>query len=159
MRLVHPLSSKQNKTAQSYETVLDQDVLVKGQKVLTRGSRVVGIFVEVKRSGRVKGKAKMSLALSTLYVGKQPLPIQTEPVKLEAEGSKRRDARRIGGATGLGALIGAVADGGEGAAKGAAIGAGVGVAGTMIRRGKEVELSAEQLMSFRLKTPIELSVM
>ncbi len=98
----------------------------------------------------------MVLTLTTLHLGTQAIAIQTTDATLEAEGSKGRDARRIGGGAGLGALIGAIADGGGGAAKGAAIGAGVGTVVTLITRGNEVEISAEQPFSFGLKLPLEI---
>ena len=78
-------------------------------------------------------------------------------MNLEAEGSGGRDAKRIAGGAGIGALIGAIADGGEGAAKGAAVGVAVGTVATLVTRGKEVELAAEQPLSFELKLPLEIT--
>ncbi len=157
VRLAQPLSTKKNKTGQTFEAILDQDLSVNGKTVVPRGARIEGRMTEVKRSGRVRGRAKMILTLTTLHLGSQPVAIQTSDVTLEAEGSKGRDARRIAGGAGIGALIGAIADGGEGAAKGAAIGVGVGAAATLITRGKEVELSAEQPLNFALKLPLEIT--
>ncbi len=156
VRLAQPLSTKKNKTGQTFEAILDQDIAVNGQTVVPRGARLVGRLSEVKQSGRVSGLAKMVLTLTTLHLETQAIAIQTTDVTLEAEGSKGRDARRIAGGAGLGALIGAIADGGGGAAKGAAIGAGVGTAATLITRGKEVEISAEHPFSFGLKLPLEI---
>ena len=39
IRLAQPLSSKQNKSGQSFEAILDHDLAVNGQRVLARGSR------------------------------------------------------------------------------------------------------------------------
>jgi len=63
----------------------------------------------------------------------------------------------LGGATGIGALIGGIAGGGSGAAKGAAIGAAAGVGATLMTRGQEVELAAEQVFSFLLEKRVEIS--
>jgi hypothetical protein len=100
----------------------------------------------------------MSLKLTALSVGSRSYAIETNTLSFEAEGSKRRDVRRIGGATGIGALIGGIAGGGEGAAKGAAIGAGVAVGATLLTKGNEVEFPVEQLFSFSLAKPVEIAV-
>ena len=99
----------------------------------------------------------MSLTLKSLDTGNGQIPVVTNIAKVEAEGSKGRDAKRIGGATGIGALIGGIAGGGSGAAKGAAIGAAAGVGVTLMTRGQEVELAAEQLFNFLLEKRVEIS--
>ena len=138
VRLVQALHSGKNKTGQSFEAILDESVVLHSRTVLARGTRLTGTLVEVKGSGKVSGRAEMSLKLVSLESGSQQVPIQTNTLNFEAQGSKRRDARRIGGGTGIGAAIGAIAGGGSGAAKGAAIGAGIGVGATLLTKGKQV---------------------
>lgn len=157
VRLTQALSSKSNQSGQPFQAILDQDVVVNGRRLIAKGTGVTGQLVEVERSGRVSGRAKMSLTLKSLDTGNGQIPVETNTVNVEAEGSKGRDAKRIGGTTGIGALIGAIAGGGRGAAKGAAIGAGVGVGVTMMTRGQEVEFPAEQLFSFLLEKRVEIS--
>ncbi len=157
VRLTQALSSKSNKSGQTFQAILDQDVVVNGRKLIAKGTPVTGQLVEVEGSGRVSGTAKMSLTLKSLDTGNGQIPVETNVAKVEAEGSKGRDARRIGGATGIGALIGGIAGGGSGAAKGAAIGAAAGVGVTLMTRGQEVELAAEQLFTFLLEKRVEIS--
>jgi hypothetical protein len=156
VRLTQALSSKQNKSGQRFAAAVDEGVVINGRTVIPPGTPVSGQLVEVKGSGRVSGRAKISLKLTGLTVGSQTLPIVTNTLAVEAEGSKRRDARRIGGGVGIGALIGGIAGGGGGAAKGAAIGAGIGVGATLLTKGKEVEFPVEQLLSFNLRQPVEI---
>ncbi len=78
-------------------------------------------------------------------------------MKFEAEGTGKKTARRLIGGAGLGAAIGAIADGGSGAWKGAAIGAGVGGAATLLTKGKDVEFPAEQLFSFTLSKELKIT--
>ena len=156
VRLVQGLTTKKNKTGESFRTILDKDVVMNGVTVLKKGTDVTGTIVEAKQSGRVKGKARMSLTLSSFEAGQQTVALQTNTLTVEAGGSKGRDAGRIGVATGAGAGIGAIADGGDGAAKGAVIGAAVGVGATLLTRGKEVEFGAEQLFSFKLENSVKL---
>ena len=94
--------------------------------------------------------------LVSLQAGSRQVAIDTNTLSFEAQGTKKRDARRIGGGTGIGAAIGAIAGGGSGAAKGAAIGAGVGVGATLLTKGKEVQFEVEQQLSFSLKQEVQL---
>ncbi len=156
VRLAQPLSSERNASGETFETILDDDVRLGQSVVLRRGSRLTGTLVEVKESGRVSGKARLSLALSQVYVGASPMAIRTNTIALQAEGSKGRDARRIATLAGAGAVIGAIAGGGSGAAKGAAVGGGAGGVITLVTAGKEIELGTEQKLSFRLLEPLQL---
>ena len=156
VRLVQGLTSGKNKTGESFRTVLDKDVVVNGVPVLKRGADVTGTITEAKHSGRVKGKGKMVLTLSSFQAGQQSVAIQTNTLTFESEGSKGRDGKRIAAAIGVGAGIGAIADGGEGAAKGAVIGVAVGVGATLLTKGKEVEFGAEQKFSFKLENSVTL---
>lgn len=126
------------------------------ETVVTPGSRVVGRILEARRSGRRSGRARLTLALTTLYAETGPLAVESHALTIEAEGTGRRDGRRIAGASLAGTLIGVIADGGSGAAIGAAIGAGAGGAATLATRGDEVEFPAEQQLAFSLSVPVEV---
>src|SRR5437667_12897763 len=102
-------------------------MIVHGATVLARGVKLQGRVLEAEGSGRVKGRAKMSLALTNVLDGEKQYPISTSAYSVEAEATKKRDAGIIGGAAGIGAAIGGIAGGGQGAAEGARIG---GAAGT-----------------------------
>jgi hypothetical protein len=156
IRLLQPLSSAEQEAGQAFEATLDRDVVVQGQRVLTRGSIVKGVVVSAEGSGRVSGRAKMSLKLTQVQSGGRNYNIETNTLAMEAEGTTKRDAGRIAGAAALGTIIGAIAGGGSGAATGAVIGGGAGVGGTVLTKGKEVELDTETLLSFRLMRPVKI---
>ena len=88
--------------------------------------------------------------------GDRQIPIETNALSFEADGTVKRDAARTAGGAGLGAIIGAIAGGGKGAAIGAAIGGGAGVGATVITKGKEVEFDPETLFSFQLTKPFDI---
>jgi len=156
IRLLQPLSSDKSEAGQSFEGTVDTDVQVQGRTVIARGSDVKGVVVSAEGSGRVSGRAKMALKLTQVQSGGRTYDIETNTLSMEAEGTTRRDAGRIAGAAALGTVIGAIAGGGAGAATGAAIGGGVGVGGTVLTKGKEVDLETETLLSFTLMKPVQI---
>lgn len=158
VRLDSALSSTRNEPGDRFEAVLDSDLAVDGKIVASRGSRVIGKLPQVVPSGRVEGRAHMSLALAEIEIGEKTYPIETNTIVIEAEGTAGRDAKAVGGAAGLGALIGGLAGGKKGAAIGAAVGGGGATAAVLVTKGKEVELEPEQKFSFRLEKQIELPV-
>ena len=73
-----------------------------------------------------------------------------------AGSSKGKDAKIAGGAAAAGAIIGAIADGGEGALKGGLIGGAAGGAAVLATRGAEVELEAGSRYKIELRKSLTL---
>jgi len=139
-----------------FAAVLADPIVVDGKTVLEKGSAVSGRVVDVKKSGRVKGRATLSLALtSVLHEGKY-VPIETQTYVGVAKDNKKRDAAMIGGGAGVGALIGAIAGGGKGAATGAAIGGGGGTGAVLATRGDDLHYPPESRLKFVLSKEVEL---
>src|SRR6185369_892734 len=67
-----------------------------------------------------------------------------------AVGSNRRTGKYAGGGAVIGSIIGAIAGGGKGAAIGAVAGGGAGAVGQTVTRGRDVNVPAESLLTFRL---------
>lgn len=151
IRLTESISTRKNKTGDRFEAVLEKDLVVDGQILVPKKSRVTGTLLEVRGAGRIKGRARMSLTLTEIEVGTAQHGIQTNPIEIEAEGTKGKDAKKIGGAATVGAIVGVITGGGGGAALGTIIGAGSGTGGVLLTKGKEVEFRAEQKFSFRLE--------
>jgi hypothetical protein len=131
------------------------------------GAIVEGRVTQVKRPGKVKGVAQLQLSfeqirttdnrVSSLHAELvEVVPMTPDgPSSVDPEGgvkgrdSTKDDATKIGAATGIGAIIGAIAGGGSGAAIGAIIGGGAGTAGVMTQRGKDIRLDRGQQMKIR----------
>jgi len=156
VRLAGPLSSKTAKAGQEFQTILDEDLVINGTTALKGGTSVAGEVVEVDNADRAQGKGKMAIRLKSVLANGKALAIETNTLQFEAEGTGKKTRRRLIGGTGIGAAIGAIADGGSGAWKGAAIGAGVGAAATLLTKGKEVEFPVEQLFSFTLAEELKI---
>ena len=159
VRLAQPLSSKTNQSGQTFEATLEDDLVVDGQLVAPEGSRLTGTVVDAKASGKVKGRAQMSIRLSQILVDADSYGIDSNTLSFEAESTAKKDAGRIGIGAGAGAIIGAIAGGGKGAAIGTAIGAGAGTGVTLATSGKEVEFEVEQLFEFQLENGVEMKIL
>lgn len=158
VRLQDPLSSATNKTGDTFTALLDQDIVVDGRTVATRGSLLHGKLSNVARSGRVEGRAAMSLQLTSLEAAGKAYPIQTGILAFEAESTKKKDATKVGIGAGVGAVIGAIAGGGKGAAIGAAVGGGAGGATVLATRGKELTFDVEQKLNFALARDVSVKL-
>jgi len=133
------------------------------------GYIVEGRVAEVRRPGKVKGVAQLQLAFeqirspdnrtATLHAELVEIsPIGGADPQIDPEGgvkgqdSTKDDAAKVGAASGIGAIIGAIAGGGKGAAIGAIIGGGAGTAGVMTQRGKDIRLEHGQHLKIRTST-------
>jgi hypothetical protein len=133
------------------------------------GYIVEGRVAQVKRPGKVKGVAELQLAFdqirspdnrtATLHAELIEIsPMHGDDPEVDTEGgvkgrdSTKDDAAKVGAASGIGAIIGAIAGGGKGAAIGAIIGGGAGTAGVMTQRGKDIRLERGQHIKIRTST-------
>ena len=158
VRLNESLSSKKNQSGDFFETVLEEDLIVDGHLLASEGSRITGMVKDAQKSGKVKGRARMSLVLTEIAVGDRAYDIDSNTLNFEAESTAKRDAQRTGIATGVGALIGVLTGGKKGAGIGAVIGAGVGGGATVMTAGDEVEFAVEQLFEFKLDDGLEMKI-
>ena len=132
------------------------DVVSGGKVVIPAGSELRGNVVSVRRSGKVKGLAYLSMSFNELVVNGKTYRISTRRIGVQAKPSHGRDAEIIGGGAGAGAVVGALVDGKEGAAKGALVGAGAGTGVVLATRGKEVTLASGSRWRVRLVKPVEI---
>jgi hypothetical protein len=159
-------------------TPVSTDASVRGDRIQARvlepaqyaGYIVDGHLAQVKRPGKVKGVAQLQLAfdqirspdnrsaeLNAELIEMAPIGGDNEP-EVDSEGgvkgrdSTKDDAAKVGAASGVGAIIGAIAGGGKGAAIGAIIGGGAGTAGVMTQRGKDIRLERGQQLKIRTST-------
>jgi hypothetical protein len=136
---------------------LAEDVVVDGDVLLPAGSEVRGHVVSAVRSGRVKGKARLVVSFDQVRAGGKTYRIDATGFDVTAGSSKGKDAKIAGGAAAAGVLIGAIADGGEGAVKGGLIGGAAGGAAVLATRGVEVELPAGSRYKIELRKSLRLS--
>jgi hypothetical protein len=159
-------------------TPVSTDASQRGDRIQARvtepseyaGYIVEGHIAQVRRPGKVKGVAQLQLAFDQIrspdnrvaelhaeLVEISPMGGDNEP-QVDSEGgvkgrdSTKDDTAKVGAASGVGAIIGAIAGGGKGAAIGAIIGGGAGAAGVMSQRGKDIRLERGQHLKIRTST-------
>jgi len=156
VRLGETLSSKNSQAGQGFSATVAQPVVVNGKTVIEEGATAHGTVVDVKSRGRFKGAARLQVRLDSVSINGREHQIETTAVVRSMKGKGKRTAGFIGGGAGAGALIGALAGGGKGAAIGALAGAGAGTAGAAFTGNKDIVLSAESALTFKLMQPVQL---
>ncbi len=141
--LVRTLDSVDSKsrTGDVFESTLEADLVVNGIVVAPRTSRVFGRIASAEAGGRAFGKASLQLQLTDIEIDGALQPIVTSDFQLQgkSQGTLRNTA--------LGAGLGALLDGSDGAEKGALAGLGA----SLLIRGKQVWIPAGTLIEFRLQ--------
>ncbi len=154
VRVNEELDTKRNRVGDGFSAVLETPVVVGEKVALPRGTSLHGHVVTSKSSGRLKGRAVLGLALDGFELAGVQYAIDTSSNARVSRGHKKRNWGIIGGGTGLGAAIGALAGGGTGALIGAGAGAAAGTGGAALTGKKNVVLPAETMLTFTLRDAV-----
>ena len=149
-------------------------ITANGRIVIPPGSYVTGTVTQVKRPGRVKGRAELYLRFDSLMLpngvtrefrsrlgsvdGRAGEEFDRREGKIKGEGDKAGDAQKVGEVAAAGASIGAIAARtASGAGLGAAAGAAAGLAGVLLSRGPEAVLPRGTTVEMVLDRTLEYS--
>ena len=155
VRMIDSVDSNVARLGQTFRASVDEPVVINGQTVIPRGADALAKLVEDKQSGKFEGKTVLTLALTDITINGQMIDTTTGDVSQASSSRGARTAKVVGGATALGAIIGALAGGGRGAAIGAASGAAVGGGAEILTKGQQVKIPSETRLSFTLQQPIQ----
>ena len=158
LRLDSALASDASAVEDPVRASLRRDIVVDERTVLPAGTNVAGVVTGVQRSAKVKGRASLAFRFTTLSLDDETYDIRTSSVARRAQGTKRKDAAKIGIGAGAGAVIGGIVGGGKGAAVGTAVGAGTGTGVVLATRGDEVRLAAGTPVTVKLTGPLTIRV-
>jgi hypothetical protein len=152
------VASNENRPGDHFDATVSEPVVIDGKTVIPQGAHAEGLVVEAKQSGRLRGRARLQLALQSVQVNGQEYDVQTTSRTRVGGNHKKRNLAWIGGGAGGGALIGAAAAGGKGALIGGPIGAGAGTAVAFLTGKKDIRLAPETPLTFELAEPVTVKV-
>jgi hypothetical protein len=154
IRMGSTLDTKTANDGDTFTGSLARAVAVHGEVAIPSGAGVTGTVVQSKSPGKFKGEGVLTIALTSINIGGAPESIQTSHYTVTVKGKGKRTAVAVGGGTGAGALIGGIAGGGKGALIGGLVGAGAGTAGAAFTGNKDLQIPAEQVITFKLASSI-----
>lgn len=171
--LKQAISTKNAKAGDAVYAETNFPITINDRIIIPAGTYVQGRITEVKRAGRVKGKAEILMHFTTLvfptgYTAMLPGAVENVPGadkthmkgeegKVEQDSTKGKDAGTIAQTAGTGATIGALAtQSAKGAGIGGLAGAAAGLGYALLTRGPDVMLPAGTSIQMVLQRPLEL---
>jgi len=154
IRMIEGVDSETNRVGQTFRASLDQPVMQDGNTVIPRGADVTVKLVDARQSGKLTGKADLTLSLQSISINGNMVDVNTQSINQESSSRGERTAKVAGGTAALGAIIGGIAGGGKGAAIGAGAGAATGAGVQMATSGQRVRVPSETRLTFVLDNPV-----
>jgi hypothetical protein len=156
VRLLDTLDTRRNRAGDPFTATLDEPLVDGDRVVVPTGTIFRGHIVAAKASGRFKGRAVMTLRLDAFDLNGQVYPLQSSETARFSKGHKKHNLLWIGGGSGGGAMIGALAAAGPGALIGAGAGAAAGTVGSAITGKRNISLPVESTVTFSLRSAVEI---
>jgi hypothetical protein len=171
--LKQAISTKNAKPGDAVYAETAFPITLNDKVVIPAGTYVQGRVSDVKRAGRVKGRAELLMHFTTLVYpsgytallpgavenmpGAQNQSVKGEEGTIRQEGEKMKDVATIGKTAAAGAGIGAVADqSAKGAGIGGLAGAAAGLGYALLTRGSDVMLPVGTSVQMVLQRPLVL---
>ena len=159
VRTSEPVDSKRAKDGEPVQFTVIQDVVAGGYLAIPRGAAVHGVVTEVKNegSGHLAGSSVLALALTSLDLGGQSYPLDTNQFRVKGPNKAGQTASNAVGGALIGAIIGCAVGRGPGCAIGAGVGAAGGTAASAASGGPRVWIPAEALVTFHINAPLTVN--
>jgi len=170
--LKHAISTKNVRPGDPVYLQTSFPVTQENRIVIPAGTYVQGTVDNVKRAGRVSGRAELLMHFTTLIFpngytvtlpgavegvpGAENSRIKDKEGTIQADSQKGKDAVTVAQTTGTGAAVGALAAGGKGAGIGAGAGGVVGLATVLLSRGQDVRMESGSTVEMELQRPLTL---
>lgn len=151
VKTIDRIESDSNTTGQTFRASLADPIIVNGNTVAPVGSDAVLTLVEAKDAGKIKGKAALTVTLTSVTANGETVNLLTESTTTKSGSKAKGTAVKTGVGAGIGAALGAIFGGGKGAAIGAGAGAATGAGVSMITKGPRVVIPSETLLSFAVR--------
>ena len=158
VRLIDSIDSERNQEGDEFRASLEDPITLGNDVVVQKGADARVKLVSEQESGKLTGKAGLTVQLVSITVDGQNIPVYTSDVS-EYSGSRgARTAKSAAAVGALGAIIGAIAGGGQGAAIGAGAGAAAGAGAQTVMKGQQVRIPSETVLTFTTQKTVQLAV-
>jgi hypothetical protein len=171
--LKQAISTKNAKPGDAVYAETSFPITLNDKVIIPAGTYVQGRIAEVKRAGRVKGRAELLMHFTTLVYpsgytallpgavenmpGAEKQSVQGDEGKIKQEGDKLKDMGTIAKTAGAGAGLGGLAtQSGKGVAVGGLAGAAAGLGYALLTRGADVMLPVGTSVQMVLQRPLVL---
>jgi len=158
VRMIDSIDSSVNRAGEEFAASLEAPVVVGDRVLIQRGADARVRLNQVSSAGHVQGRSELQLELVSLTANGTTYNLTSGYYEQQGASRGKRTAATVGGASGLGALIGAIAGGGKGAAIGAGVGAAGGGVATAATKGQQVKIPSETKLDFTLKSPFTVTL-
>jgi hypothetical protein len=159
VRTSEPVDSKRAKNGELVQFTVIQDVIAGGVLAIPRGATVHGVVTDVKNegSGNLAGSSVLGLALTSLDLGGQSYPLNTDQFRVKGPNKAGQTVSNAVGAGIIGTIIGCAVGRGAGCAIGAGAGVAAGTAASAASPGPRVWIPAEALVTFHINAPLTVN--
>jgi hypothetical protein len=155
LRLNSTVGSKVSISGQTFSGTLAHAIVIDGQTIVPADTEFSGKVIEAVPAGHLSSGASLRIALTSFMLNGTEHQIRTTSVARVSQGKGKRTVEMAGGGAAVGALVGALVDGGKGAAIGAALGGGAGTAGSAVTgSNRDIVMPAQSSVTFKLVAPL-----
>src|SRR3954469_5418225 len=174
LHLQSPIDTKTAKVGDGVYCRTSFPITQNNVAVIPAGTYVKGKIAQVKRAGKIKGRAEILFNFTTMifpngYTIDLPGALENAPGSrnstvtdkegtVKADSQKGKDAGTVAKTGATGAVIGAVASGGKGAGIGGLAGAAIGLGQVLFTRGQDVRIDQETALEMVLERPLTVDV-
>ncbi len=158
VQMIDSITSKTNKTGETFHASLSQPVVVEGKTVFPAGANATVLLADAKGAGRIKGNSELEVRLVSIEHAGKTYQVDSNVHEVVGKGRGKQSAVRTGVGAAAGAIIGAIAGGGKGAAIGSLAGGGAGAGFQLATHGQQVNIPSETELTFTLQTPIVVTL-
>jgi hypothetical protein len=156
VRMEQTVDTKRNRPGDRFQASLVTPLVINGKTVVPKGTLFYGRVTEAKPSGRLKGRAILGVELDSFAVNNVTYRVATGVSTRVSDRHRKRNWALIGGGSGLGTAVGAIAGGPAGALIGAGAGAAVGTTSAFLTGRKNVSFPVETVVTFRLHREVKI---
>jgi hypothetical protein len=138
---------------QTFSAMIATDVLDSAGAIRIPKGTDAQLVIRSVDGGGITSASDLVLDVNSLTLSGTKYVVSTSDLEQQGGqgiGANKKTAIMVGGGAAIGTLIGAIVGGGKGAAIGAAIGGGAGAGTQVLTKGKQVQVPAETILSFKL---------